>query len=114
MNKFILAAALATGIFGFGAVAQAGEGIPNLPAQPLRAQTVQGVIGQGMPSFGGTATPVVSARFADSGVIGEGGAAFVNPARTSQSGVAYAQIGRPQGASTTAVASALPVRKLNG
>ncbi len=63
MNKIIVAGALAA-ILGAGSVAYAGQGIPNLPAQPIVAQTDTGVIGQSYPTFTGVAQPVVSLQFA--------------------------------------------------
>lgn len=95
MNKFILATTVAVGIFGFGTMAYADQGIPVLLAQPLVAQTAQGMIGEGMPAFSGAATPIGSAQFT-SNAIGESAPIFVNLTQNDDNGADYAQTGRPQ------------------
>jgi hypothetical protein len=92
MNKIIVAGALAA-ILGAGSVAYAGQGIPNLPAQPIVAQTDAGVMGQSDPNFTGTAQPVVSLQFA-ANATGQAYPAFA-PApgtRAGSSSVEYATV----------------------
>lgn len=67
MNKIFGAAVVAV-VLGAGAVAHAGQGIPNLPAQPIIAQSHAGVIGQSEPVFTGARLPVVSLRVASRAV----------------------------------------------
>ena len=64
MKKTILASVAAAVLLGISGTALAGMGIPNLPAQPITAQTPPGVIGQAYPSFTGPSQPVGSAPFA--------------------------------------------------
>lgn len=60
MHKIILAATVAVGILSYGALAQASQGIPAMPARPTVAQTSPNVIGQSYPAFGGATTSVVA------------------------------------------------------
>lgn len=63
MNKMIVVAAVAA-VLGAGSVAYAGEGIPNLPAQPIVAQVDTGVMGQSDPHFTGVPHQLVALQFA--------------------------------------------------
>ena len=113
MTKFILAAAMATGLIGFVGVAQADMGIPNLAAQPLTTQVAVGVVGEAMPHFTGPARPVVSEQFAQS-AVGEDAPSFTAPTQGDANGAAYAQIGRPQKTASVAVATGHAVQQHQG
>jgi hypothetical protein len=80
MKKLIFAAMLAS--VAITGTAYAGMGIPNLAAQPVVAQHTPTIIGQAMPAFGASTTPVAPAQFAQ-GVVGETMAALV-PVRAHQ------------------------------
>jgi hypothetical protein len=64
MNTMIIAAAAVAAVLGAGSVAYAGQGIPNLPAQPIVAQADTGVMGQSYPTFTGVPHQLVALRFA--------------------------------------------------
>lgn len=72
MKKTIIASVAAAALLGVSGIAHAGMGIPNLPAQPITAQTPPGVIGQAYPSFTGPSQPVVNVPFAHK-VVGNSG-----------------------------------------
>lgn len=92
-NVFVAAALAAVTLAGAGA-AQAGQGIPNLPAQPVVASSVPAVMGQGYPAFGAPASRVVSPRIADV-TVGQNYPTIVAPHRTTR----LAQVGQAQGRS---------------
>jgi hypothetical protein len=96
MNKFFFAATVAASLLGAGAIAQADQGIPVMPALPVVSQTAPGVMTGAMPQFNSIPTPVIAARAATNS-YGENAPTFAIPTSDGASGVAYAQIGRIQG-----------------
>lgn len=116
MSKFILTAALVTALVGFAGTAQADMGIPNIPAQPLTTQTTVGVVGETMPVFNGTPSPVVAETFTQA-TLGERAPTFAAPAdngANGTNGVAYAQIGRINRVVPMALADGARLQQPNG
>ena len=94
-NILVAAALVAATIVGAGA-AQAGQGIPNLPAQPVVSASAPAVIGEAYPAFGAAATPVVSARIADV-TVGQNYPTIAAPHQATR----FAQVGQVQGHSAS-------------
>ncbi|MCF3947945.1 hypothetical protein [Acidiphilium iwatense] len=94
MKNILAVAALAVATIAGAGAAQAGQGIPNLLAQPVVSASAPAVIGEAYPAFGAAATPVVSARIADV-TVGQNYPTIAAPHRATR----FAQIGQTQGRS---------------